>query len=146
MNDIEIFEQNVAGQADQIYDYQALVSATGDYKLLSGLDVVINSIRNLLLTPLGSYPFDPTYGSLLYKKVFEPADDATAQSIEFEVRDRIREFEDRISITKVQSTFFENEHAFKVEIYISKKGITGQVTLQFNERTGPFGLETTDDV
>ena len=109
---------------DEIYDYLPSIASIGDFQKISGINVIIHSIRTLLLTPLGFYPFDPEFGSELYKKVFDPLDDTSRDEIEFEVRDRIQEFDDRVEIEQVDIFQISLDgKAFKVDIYIRKGDI-----------------------
>ncbi len=82
-------------------DIFPIIDSHGDFKELTGKDAIITAIRNLLMTPLGRYPFDPNYGSLLYKQVFEPMDEITYENIRYEVKDRIEQYEDRVTVEKV---------------------------------------------
>jgi len=138
------FQNQVDGKANQIYDYAPVISSTGDLKRISGIDVAILSIRSLLLTPLGHYPFDPTYGSLLYKKIFEMSDEITKDEIEYEVKDRVAQFEDRVKVTKVTCTFSSDKKTVSVDVLIDRDGVTGKISLTFNSNNRMFGLE--DDI
>ncbi len=138
------FQNEIDGQANQIYDYAPVIDSTGDLKRLRGIDVAIISIRTLLLTPLGHYPFDPEYGSLLYKKLFEPSDQITKDEIDYEVRDRVRMYEDRVNVTNVESHFTSDRKTVVVNVDIERDGVTGKVSLQFNGNDRMFGIE--DDI
>lgn len=139
---ITFFNKYIRGRSEEIYDYTASIGEKGDLKRLSGIDVAINSIRNLLLTPLGQYPFDPNYGSRLYEKVFELSDRITQRDIEFEVKERIRQFEDRVTVTKVESIFFENKKGIKVNVFIERNGVEGVVSLDLSDSNEQqIGLE-----
>jgi len=141
-NDERSFNRHVAGQNDQIFDFLPAVESVGDFQQISGIDVIINSIRTLLLTPLGLYPFDPTYGSLLYKKVFDPLDNQSRNEIEYEVRQRVEEFDDRVKIDKVEIYEISTDgKAFQVEVYIKRGDITGQVSVHLPGPNYQFAFE-----
>jgi len=55
------FQRHQKGKLDQYTDIYPMIDETGDWKVISNKDVIVNSIKNLLLTPLGRYPFDPTF-------------------------------------------------------------------------------------
>jgi phage baseplate assembly protein W len=132
-NDIRKFYSEISGKSDQIYDYVSTVSEVGDFKKVNGIQVLIHSIRNLLLTPLGFYPFDPNYGSLLYKKVFEPLDDQSIEEIKYEVNQRIKEFDDRVKITSVDVQILGNDQkGIQVNVNIKKGSLTGTASLTFS--------------
>ena len=67
-----------------IIDYSPELSSTGNATEYINLDAILLSIRSILITPLGSRPFQPNYGCNLYKYIFEPLD-----SITEEVREEI---------------------------------------------------------
>jgi len=142
-DDIRRFHEIVAGQSDNVVDYAPTLTPTGDFNKISGINVLISSIRTLLLTNLGFYPFDPTYGSTLYKKVFDHLDQDTIDGIEYEVRDRILEFDNRVHVSKVEIFIIgKSEKGVQVNIYISKDKIKGVVTLNLPNSDQEFGLES----
>lgn len=140
----QFFQNYIDGQGKQIYDYVPVLDSTGDFKRISGIDVAILSIRTLLLTPLGHYPFDPTFGSLLYKKLFEMADDISMEEIEYEVKDRVAMFEDRVKITNVDCKYSADKKTAIVNVIIDRDGVEGKISLTFNSNDRMFGLE--DDI
>lgn len=95
------FETSRVGSNRISRDILPYIDSNGDFKEVTGKDAIIASIRNLLMTPLGTYPFDPTYGSNLYKMLFEMDDNITRENIEYEVKDRIELYEDRIKVVSV---------------------------------------------
>jgi len=113
----------------------------GDFRKLEGVRVLITSLKNLLITPLGSYPFDPTFGSELYKKVFEPADSITAEEIKFEVIDRIMDWDDRVVINDVQTSFFSNQKGFRISVILEKGNSVFEAGMDFTEDEAGFALE-----
>lgn len=143
-NNYHFFENHIDGKNNEIYDYSPVFDSTGDFKRVSGIDVAIQSIRTLLLTPLGHYPFDPQYGSLLYEKLFEPSDDITKAEIEYEVKDRINQYEDRVKVVKVDSYYTSDRKMIVVNVHISREEVEGQVSLTFDGNNRMFGLE--DDI
>lgn len=95
------FEVSRVGSNNISRDILPYIDNNGDFKEVTGKDAIITSIRNLLMTPLGIYPFDPTYGSELYKMLFEMNDEETIDNIKFEVKDRIEQYEDRVRVLNV---------------------------------------------
>jgi phage baseplate assembly protein W len=144
----QFFDSQIRGKADQIYDYEPYIDATGDLRRIEGIDVAIRAIRTLLLTPLGYYPFDPEYGSLLYKKVFEMADRITQMEVEFEVRERIKMYENRVTVERVQSGFIGDGKTLVVDVYIDRLGVKGKVSVILEPQKSMFGLEDklTEDI
>ena len=91
MFDYKDFEISRIASNNITRDVLPIIGATGDLKEVTGKDATINYIRNLLMTPLGYYPFDPNYGSLLYKQLFEMNDEISESEIKYEVKDRVEE-------------------------------------------------------
>jgi phage baseplate assembly protein W len=139
-NTLKKFENNVKGQFGVAYDYIDSIGSTGDFKRVKGINALINSLRNLLLTPLGSYPFNQQYGSLLYKKVWEPLDNDAIEEIEYEVKDRVIEFDPRITIENVDVGTLSDNKGVVVNVKISSGEETGVVKLNFSDLPD-FGLE-----
>ncbi len=144
VDNYHFFQDEIEGKDNQIYDYAPVFDSTGDLKRVKGIDVAIMSIRTLLLTPLGHYPFDPQYGSLLYKKLFEPSDDITKDEIEYEVRDRINAYEDRVKVISVNSSFTSDRKTIIIDVHIDRNGVPGKISLSFSGNNRMFGLE--DDI
>ena len=144
VDNYHFFQNEIDGKDNQIYDYAPVFDSTGDLKRVSGIDVAIMSIRTLLLTPLGHYPFDPQYGSLLYKKLFEPSDSITRDEIEFEVRERINMYEDRVKVIRVESSYTSDRKTIIVNVHIDRNGVSGKISLSFDGNNRMFGLE--DDI
>lgn len=116
MFDYRSFETGRIGDNGRARDILPIIDANGDFKEVTGKDALIQSIRNLLMTPLGFYPFDPTYGSLLYKQLFEMNDSITEETIKYEVKDRIEEFDDRVRVETVSIIRNEQRHSVTVNI------------------------------
>ena len=135
------FDQNIAGNESQIFDYDPYIGNRGDFKKTEDINVVIRSIRTLLLTPLGHYPFDPEYGSLLYQQLFEPFDDETLQRIDFEIRDRIAQYEDRCKVEKVEFKKTQDGKSLIVDVNIDRNGVKGKVDIYLSAQKRMFGLE-----
>ena len=139
-NDLKTFDTEVKGKSNVIADYKDTVASTGDFAKVQGINVIILSLRNLLLTPLGTYPFNPNYGSELYKKVFDPLDNETIEDIEFEIRDRVVEFDDRINVQSVTVVPLSDKKGVSVTVKIKKDAEEADVKVELDEVTF-FGLE-----
>jgi phage baseplate assembly protein W len=129
------FQQSTVGGAPGAFDYLDRNAPDGDFRRIQGFAVLINSIRNLLSTPRGSYPFDPEYGSDLYKKVFEPADSTAEEEIRFEVIDRIKLYDDRVIIQEVKTEFFNNRKGYRINVTIIKDRTQISTSLDFLENS-----------
>ncbi len=140
MSDIKKFEDTIKGNADEIYDFKDKIAPNGDFEKVQGINALILSLRTLLLTPLESYPFDPTFGSLLYRKVWELHVPETRDAIEYEVHDRVMAFDDRIIIEYVEVVYFSNLKGYRISLQISYEGKSAETDLEFDQQHG-IGLE-----
>ena len=139
-NSLKKFEENVKGKGGIAYDYLDRVDSAGDFARIEGINVIINSLRNLLLTPLESYPFSPEYGSLLYKKVYDPLDQQSHEEIEYEIKDRVSEFDNRINVENVIISNLSDNKGVTVTVAIKKGEESGNVVLDFTSLP-TYGLE-----
>jgi phage baseplate assembly protein W len=139
-NNLKIFEDSVKGKSGAYLDFAEVLYATGDFKKLTGINVLIKSIRNLLITPIGSYPWDPDYGSNLYKKVWEPLDNISQQEIYREVYDRIKMYDDRVGIESVDISKLNDNKGYQVSLVIKYEGEKIDIDIQFHKQHG-MGLE-----
>ena len=140
-NDYHFFQNKISGKVNEIYDFAPVIDETGNFKTISGIDVLIFSLRTLLMTPLGHYPFDPEYGSLLYKKLFEMSDEQTMSEIEYEIKNRVQRYDSRIDIDTVVVKYSSDRKTAVVDVVIKRGDITGKVSAILNAQNTMFGLE-----
>lgn len=129
------FNQTVAGTRTDISDYLSVIGVTGDFKRVEGIQTILNSWNNILITPKRSYIFDPEYGSDLYKLVFDPADETTQEKIREEVIDTIERYDNRATIKNVEISFLPNMKGFQVNIDVSYKGNLSQLGMVIDQST-----------
>lgn len=103
---------------------------TGDALLASDLDAIKNSIKNIILTPRGSRPFNPEFGSNIISLLFELADTTTEVSIRDEIIKSIRKFEPRVKELSVTSRFQPDRNAYEITLTFSAQYI-GLATIEF---------------
>jgi uncharacterized protein len=137
----QYFNSQITGKFNEIYDYNTIIGSDGDFTRLSAINVLINSVRNLLLTPLGSYPFDPEYGSLLYKMLFEPSDSITQQQLLSEVKNRIQRYDPRVNIETIKFSYSNDKKTVSVNVIIIRGSVTGKVDIVLSEQQAMFGME-----
>jgi phage baseplate assembly protein W len=138
------FNQTVSGSNSKIGDYKSKIEARGDFRRIEDLEVIINSWNNILITPRRSYQYDPAYGSDLYKLVFEPGDDITAQRIEDEVINTLIKYDDRASLTDITVLFYEDRKAFMVSAVVTYDGDSADLQVIFDDTTYFKFFETTE--
>lgn len=74
---------------------------SGDITTLVGVDAVKKSIRNLILTNVYERIFRPNLGSGVAQLLFEPVNPLTQRTLETTIRDVLRIYERRATITDV---------------------------------------------
>jgi phage baseplate assembly protein W len=79
--------------------------ATGSIALVSGEQEISEAIRLVLGTAPGERPMRPEFGCGIHDLVFAPADETTAGTISYEVRQALERWEPRIDVTDVTVGF-----------------------------------------
>lgn len=137
-NILERFVKSARGTDVQPHDYIPYISSIGDFKRIRNIDVILNSWNNILLTPLGSYLYDPEFGSNLYRLIFEPADAGTVEAIKQEVETRIRNYDTRGEILNITVVMLPNKKGFNVNLECGFKGERGEISIKFDDSTVPI--------
>jgi len=81
-------------------DYK-LNTTNKDLRLAKDVEAINNSIRNILNTPKGTIPGNPSFGSELESVLFEVIDDITFSLIKSIIIDELEKWEERITIKDV---------------------------------------------
>ena len=129
------FNKEVVGSDGRIYDYLAKITASGDFKRVQDLNVIINSWNNIILTPKRTYLHDPEYGSNLHKLVFEPADSDTVEMIKSELYDTLLYYDDRASIDEIEVIIKANGKGYHLNIFVTYEGAKGTLSVSFDDST-----------
>lgn len=122
MNLLDRFNQQIIGSQAKVFDYIARISPSGDFSKVKDIEVILSSWNNILLTPVGTYPFDEEFGSNLMNYIFEPADNGTVEMIKSEIKYKLSKYDDRASITDIRINFLSNQKGFNVDIDVVYKG------------------------
>lgn len=128
MNLLDRFNAQIVGSDSKIFDISAKISPSGDFAKLKDLDVILSSWNAILLTPIGTYPFDPDFGSRLLNFVFEPADSQTAKNIENEIATKLSRYDDRGTVKSITVKYLPNRKGFTVSILVKFQDFEGQVS------------------
>lgn len=133
MNILDRFNYQIIGSDNKIFDISAKISPSGDFAKLKDLDVIISSWNSILLTPVGTYPFDPDFGSRLLNFVFEPADSQTAKNIENEIVSKLSRYDDRGTIESINLKYLPDRKGFTVDISVDFKGLKGEISATIDD-------------
>ena len=129
---ISDFFKNVPGSNYVLKDIDSIIDGKGDFREIYDVNVIVNSINNILNIPKGSYLCDPNYGVGLEKYLFEPADDITRQNILNEVKNAIANYEKRATI-QTEVYFFSNKNGFQIKINVTMDDVTKEVKVNIVE-------------
>lgn len=92
---------------------------TNNVIVSTDLDAIANSIKNIVLTPRGSRPFFPEFGTSIPYLLFEPGGWPIAYQIESEIIETLERFEPRINNLNIEVTFNPDVRPYTYEIKIS---------------------------
>lgn len=134
-NILDRFQKAFVGASGRFADYTDVISPIGDFTRNTGLNVILKSWYNLLITPTRTVDHDPEFGSDLYKLVFAPADDYTRQEIIDEVVGKIQIYDNRAAIKGASIDFLKNKKGFVLNIVAEYKGQTGEINAVIDETT-----------
>jgi phage baseplate assembly protein W len=96
-----------------------------------GIQAVINSVKNLLLTAHYEKPFHPEIGSNIRKMLFEPLDAIVAVDLQNEIEETLNNYEPRVRIRKlIVSPNFDRD-GFEVYLEFNVLNRTEPVTINF---------------
>ena len=84
---------------------------------------IIRSVRNLILTNHYERPFHPEIGSNVRRMLFEPISPLTANYIQREIEDTIKNFEPRVKLQQVvvQIESDANYYSVIISFYINNR-------------------------
>ncbi len=130
---LENFNNIIPGNSKTPHDIIPKIDSTGDLKKIKGIDVIITSIRNLLLTSKGTYVFDPEFGVGLHRFIFEMFDERTKEKISAEINAAVKRYERRAKITTNVRRLSGGKKGFRIDMSITYEGENRSVSLNFDE-------------
>ena len=89
---------------------------TGDIAILTNIEAVKRSVRNLINTNFYERPFHPEIGSNVRSVLFEPVSPIVASVLERHVRDVVENFEPRAELIDVQVSDNADANEYRVQI------------------------------
>jgi len=104
----------VAGDVFKDVSFSFIHPATGDLLLATDIEAVKNSIKNIVLTPRGTRPFFPEFGTRVSNLLFELASPITASQIKDEIIDGVQKFEKRVSTFQVKVDDDHERNAYRI--------------------------------
>lgn len=101
-------------------------------KIKENLEIIKDSIKQILLTRKGERIMLRNFGSNLHKLIFEPNDELLGKLVRVEVEEAIREWEPRIEVLNVETSRQEHEVRIGITFRVLKDGTVGSVNLRLN--------------
>lgn len=108
---------------------------SGSFQPISGLDLLLQDISQLLLTIPGERVMRPTFGCLLRTHIWENIDDAVINGAA-SIRTALSKFEPRIRVTSVGSSINRNTDLINFVIRFVVIDTDTSINLVFPFRTG----------
>jgi len=102
-----------------LINYYEKRAPSGDFAKIKDKDVILISLRNIVTTPKGSRMFLPDFGTSLYLYLFDPLDNDTISALQEEITTQISEWEDRITLHRVEIKSAVEEQSIFVNIVFS---------------------------
>jgi phage baseplate assembly protein W len=90
---------------------------SGQAILSTDIDAIKNSIRNIILTPVGSRAFNPSFGTKIQTLLFEHPTPVTAIAIRSEIKIALQRLEPRVKVTNIE--VFQREFDTDYEVSIT---------------------------
>ena len=133
-NILDKFNFTSVGSSGRIMDFVSVLSSSGDFNKVYDLDAIITSWKNILTTPKGSMDHDPEFGSNLYLKIFDPADNTTKESIKLDIVQSLAVFDDRAKIKDIKINFLKNSKGFNVDIVVNYQGSHTKISVPITDK------------
>ena len=134
-NILNRFNKKSIGIGEDCVDYTDKISADGDFTKVVGLNVILKSWYNLLITPDRTVDHDPEYGCDLYKYVFAQTDTETQHEINDEITYKITTYDNRATIKSSSVHFLKNRKGFVINIVADYKGESKEISAVIDETT-----------
>jgi phage baseplate assembly protein W len=110
-------------------------SVTNDVNILTNVEAVKRSVRNLINTTHFDRPFHPEIGGDVRALLFEPMTPLTALNLQRKVEEVLVNFEPRINLVQVAANPNPDANSYDLNIYFYVVGTTQLVQVQtFLER------------
>ena len=96
-----------------------------------GNSSIIGALRNLMLTNVGEKPFQPAFGSRIRSLLFEDVSFITANIIQSEIEDSIKNFEPRVGVDAVQFQANPEQQRYDITLRFFINNLESPITINF---------------
>lgn len=128
---IENFIESIT-EKNTITDIDNTIDSNGDWKKIKNLDVILKHIITSLTVQRGTYLFDPSFGSGLYRYIFEPQDQKTLDSINRIISNIVADYRRYTSID-YDVQFLRDKKGFRINLLIEYEGKTKTSSIDVDE-------------
>lgn len=132
-NLLDRFKKASVGSVNRDRNYSDEILSSGDFQLYEGINAIVESWKNILITGLRTADHDPEYGSRLREYVFDPADSTTRDKIVDEIKTRLMKFDNRATISKIDIHFLNDRKGFVVDCLVSYNDETKNLKVNIDE-------------
>lgn len=123
----------ISGEVYRDVSFSFIHPASGDVLVSTDLDAIKNSIKNIILTPVGTRPFFPEFGTRVTSLLFELADVQTERILEDEIADGIKKWEKRVTNVRAEVYDYSDRNAYAVTVYFTATyGINAELKFLLN--------------
>ena len=106
----------------------------GNVMIASDIDAIKNSVKNIILTEVGTRPFNPEFGTRVTSLLFENADIITQRQLTLEIENGIKKFEPRISNSRVNAVANPDGNSYIISIFFQTQySQTGDIKFILNK-------------
>lgn len=103
-------------------DEETPLDKNGSIKMITGEEKLVQSMKDIISTPVGTRFMNPSYGSKVYQALMEPNDYIAQDLTEFMVQDAITNNEPRVVVVGVTARVStENKKVMNMQIYYKEK-------------------------
>lgn len=121
-NILNRFKNTTIGSANKDINFTDKLLSTANLEKYEGINAIIESWKNILMTPEGTADHDPEYGSKLSRYIFEPHDETTQELISDEIRTKLMTYDNRATIGRIKVLPYRNSKGYVVVITVRYKG------------------------
>ena len=110
----------------------------GDFTEVYDIDVLIDALEKIFGIMIETYPFDPVFGSNLFRYIYEPFDEITMENVENDVRSVMNQHIPGLKLLSL-SISMANDKSFILDLFVQFQGIKKTAKFLF-DRSGYVSL------
>lgn len=104
---------------------------TKDVIKRTGNASIVGALRNLILTNIGEKPFQPNFGSRIRGLLFEDVSYITANVLQSEIANVIKNFEPRVGVDAIRVQANPEQNRYDVTLRFFINNLEAPVTVNF---------------